>query len=222
MEKIILASQSPRRQEILSLGGYEYEVCVSSAEEQIPPEELENLTPQELVERLARVKAEDVYRRNSIKNMEESTPDNKQIADSVEKITVIGADTVVAVDGRVLGKPRTEEEAYMMLSMLEGRTHDVFTGVCILWTNPDTPAEIQGNIFHCHTKVTFYPMTEEEIANYVATGDCMDKAGAYGIQSGAAKYIQGIEGDYLNVVGLPLSKIYHVLSEKITNLTIKR
>ena len=221
MENIILASQSPRRQEILSLGGYEYKVCVSSAEEQIPPEELENLTPQELVEKLARVKAEDVYRRNCSKNMEKSTTDN-QAADSVEEITVIGADTVVAVDGRVLGKPRTEEEAYEMLSMLEGRTHDVFTGVCILWASPDTHAEIQGNIFHCHTKVTFYPMTEEEIANYVATGDCMDKAGAYGIQSGAAKYIQGIEGDYLNVVGLPLSKIYHVLSEKITDLTIKR
>ena len=222
MENIILASQSPRRQEILSLGGYEYEVCVSSAEEQIPPEELENLTPQELVERLARVKAEDVYRRNSIKNMEESMPDNKQIAVSVEKITVIGADTVVAVDGCVLGKPKTEDEAKQMLSRLSGRIHDVFTGVCILWTNPDTQVEIQGNIFHCHTKVTFYPMTEKEIDNYVATGDCMDKAGAYGIQSGAAKYIQGIEGDYLNVVGLPLSKIYHVLSEKITNLTIKR
>lgn len=209
MEKIILASQSPRRQEILSLGGYEYEVCVSSAEEQIPPEELENLTPQELVERLARVKAEDVYRRNCNKNSE-------------EEITVIGADTVVAVDGCVLGKPKTEDEAKQMLSRLSGRIHDVFTGVCILWTNPDTQAEIQGNIFHCHTKVTFYPMTEKEIDNYVATGDCMDKAGAYGIQSGAAKYIQGIEGDYLNVVGLPLSKIYHVLSEKITNLTIKR
>lgn len=209
MEKIILASQSPRRQEILSLGGYEYKVCVSSAEEQIPPEELENLTPQELVERLARVKAEDVYRRNCNKNSE-------------EEITVIGADTVVAVDGRVLGKPGTEDEAYEMLSMLEGRTHDVFTGVCILWTNPDTTAEIQGNTFHCHTKVTFYPMTEEEINNYVATGDCMDKAGAYGIQSGAAKYIQGIEGDYLNVVGLPLSKIYHVLNEKLSNLTIRK
>lgn len=208
MEKIILASQSPRRQEIMSLGGYEYEVCISSAEEQIPPEELENLTPQELVERLARVKAEDVYRRNCNKNSE-------------EEITVIGADTVVAVDGRVLGKPRTEDEAYEMLSMLEGRTHDVFTGVCILWTDSDTQEEIHGNTFHCHTKVTFYPMTEEEIDNYVATGDCMDKAGAYGIQSGAAKYIQGIEGDYLNVVGLPLSKIYHVLREKLINLTIK-
>ncbi len=208
MEKIILASQSPRRQEIMSLGGYEYEVCISSAEEQIPPEELENLTPQELVERLARVKAEDVYRRNCNKNSE-------------EEITVIGADTVVAVDGRVLGKPRTEDEAYEMLSMLEGRTHDVFTGVCILWTDSDTQEEIHGNTFHCHTKVTFYPMTEEEIDNYVATGDCMDKAGAYGIQSGAAKYIRGIEGDYLNVVGLPLSKIYHVLREKLINLTIK-
>ncbi len=221
MEKIILASQSPRRQEILSLGGYEYEVCVSSAEEQIPPEELENLTPQELVENLARVKAEDVYQRSYSKNMEESIPDN-QTADSGEEIMVIGADTVVAVDGCVLGKPKTEDEAKQMLFRLSGRTHDVFTGVCILWTNPDTQAEIQGNTFHCHTKVTFYPMTEEEIDNYVATGDCMDKAGAYGIQSGAAKYIQGIEGDYLNVVGLPLSKIYHVMREKLTNLTIKR
>lgn len=220
MEKIILASQSPRRQEILSLGGYEYEVCVSSAEEQIPPEELENLTPQELVEKLARVKAEDVYRRNCSKNMEKSTTGN-QAADSVEEITVIGADTVVAVDGCVLGKPKTEDEAKQMLARLSGRTHDVFTGVCILWTDSDTQEEIHGNTFHCHTKVTFYPMTEEEIDNYVATGDCMDKAGAYGIQSGAAKYIQGIEGDYLNVVGLPLSKIYHVLREKLINLTIK-
>ena len=113
MENIILASQSPRRQEILSLGGYEYKVCVSSAEEQIPPEELENLTPQELVEKLARVKAEDVYRRNCSKNMEKSTTDN-QAADSVEEITVIGADTVVAVDGCVLGKPKTEDEAKQM------------------------------------------------------------------------------------------------------------
>ncbi len=220
MENIILASQSPRRQEILSLGGYEYKVCISSAEEQIPPEELENLTPQELVEKLARVKAEDVYRGNCSKNMEKSTTDN-QAADSVEEITVIGADTVVAVDGCVLGKPKTEDEAKQMLARLSGRTHDVFTGVCILWTDSDTQEEIHGNTFHCHTKVTFYPMTEEEIDNYVATGDCMDKAGAYGIQSGAAKYIQGIEGDYLNVVGLPLSKIYHVLREKLINLTIK-
>ena len=114
-----------------------------------------------------------------------------------------------------------EDEAKQMLARLSGRTHDVFTGVCILWTDSDTQEEIHGNTFHCHTKVTFYPMTEEEIDNYVATGDCMDKAGAYGIQSGAAKYIQGIEGDYLNVVGLPLSKIYHVLREKLINLTIK-
>ena len=221
MEKIILASQSPRRQEILSLGGYEYEVCVSSAEEQIPPEELENLIPQELVERLARVKAEDVYRRNCSKKMKESVMDDEQAAASVDEITVIGADTVVAVDGRVLGKPKTEEEAQQMLTLLSGRTHDVFTGVCILWANPKSPQETLGNLFHCHTKVTFYPMTEREIKEYVATGDCMDKAGAYGIQSGAAKYIQGIEGDYLNVVGLPLSKIYHVLYQKLSNLTIK-
>ncbi len=185
MENIILASQSPRRQEILSLGGYEYKVCVSSAQEQIPPEAVGESTPQELVVKLARVKAEDVYRRNCSKNMEKSTTDN-QAADSVEEITVIGADTVVAVDGCVLGKPKTEDEAKQMLARLSGGTHDVFTGVCILWTDSDTQEEIHGNTFHCHTKVTFYPMTEKEIDNYVATGDCMDKAGAYGIQSGAA------------------------------------
>ena len=212
MENIILASQSPRRQEILSLGGYEYKVCVSSAEEQIPPEELENLTPQELVEKLARVKAEDVYRRNCSKNMEKSTTDN-QAADSVEEITVIGADTVVAVDGCVLGKPKTEDEAKQMLARLSGRTHDVFTGVCILWTDSDTQEEIHGNTFHCHTKVTFYPMTEKEIDNYVATGDCMDKAGAYAIQGKCAIYIDKIEGDYNNVVGLPVSAIYRELKK---------
>ena len=95
--------------------------------------------------------------------MEKSTTDN-QAADSVEEITVIGADTVVAVDGCVLGKPKTEDEAKQMLARLSGRTHDVFTGVCILWTDSDTQEEIHGNTFHCHTKVTFYPMTEEEIA----------------------------------------------------------
>lgn len=129
MENIILASQSPRRQEILSLGGYEYKVCVSSAEEQIPPEELENLTPQELVEKLARVKAEDVYRRNCSKNMEKSTTDN-QAADSVEEITVIGADTVVAVDGCVLGKPKTEDEAKQMLARLSGGRM-MYSPVCV-------------------------------------------------------------------------------------------
>ena len=170
MEKIILASQSPRRQEILSLGGYEYEVCVSSAEEQIPPEELENLTPQELVEKLARVKAEDVYRRNCSKNMEKSTTDN-QAADSVEEITVIGADTVVAVDGCVLGKPKTEDEAKQMLARLSGRTHDVFTGVCILWTDSDTQEETNDS------DVSFTTITKDgEVTENADISDVVEEA----------------------------------------------
>lgn len=205
MGKIILASQSPRRQEIMSLGGYAFEVRVSLAEEQISEDELQSLSPEQLVERLARIKAEDVW-------MHEATQQNQ---------TIIGADTVVAIDGQVLGKPKNKEDAVNMLTQLSGRSHDVFTGVCILWVEDAKAKEIQGTTFHCQTKVTFYPMTEEEIQEYVASGDCMDKAGAYGIQSGAAKYIHGIEGDYLNVVGLPLSKIYHVLGQKISDFTIK-
>lgn len=206
MEKIILASQSPRRQEILTLGGYEYEVRVSHAEEKMRPEECAGLSPEQLVQKLAQVKAEDVCMRE----------------DFGEDVVVIGADTVVSVDGCVLGKPADEAEAVSMLTRLAGREHEVFTGVCILWKSADTAREISGNLFSCRTGVEFYPMRPEEIRAYVATGDCMDKAGAYGIQSGAAKYIRGIHGDYLNVVGLPLSKIYHVLDQKIPNLTIKK
>lgn len=113
---------------------------------------------------------------------------------------VLGADTIVVCDGRLLGKPRTEEEAFAMLRQLSGRTHDVWTGVAI--------ALPQGSItsFAEKTAVTFWELDDEEIAAYIATGEPMDKAGAYGIQGRAALFVKRIEGDYLTVVGLPLSR----------------
>lgn len=204
MRKIILASGSPRRQEILTLGGLSFEVKVSQAEEQIPKEELETLVPPKLVERLARTKAEDVFRQYT------------QDAD----ILVIGADTVVSVDGCVLGKPESKEDAARMLKRLSGRTHEVYTGVCLLWRDTADWKLVRGNVFHCLTEVTFYPMQEAEIEAYIETEECMDKAGSYAIQGGAAKFIREINGDYLNVVGLPLSMLYHEMQSENYNFTL--
>lgn len=186
MRKIILASASPRRQEIMTLGGFHYEVEASDAEEEISKEELDRLLPHEQVEMLAECKAKDVYTRHS----------------DDEAVMVIGADTVVSVDDTVLGKPSSKEEAVAMLRLLSGRSHEVYTGVCMM----------QGGVrkvFSCLTEVVFYQLTEEEIEAYVESGECYDKAGAYAIQGGAAKFIREIKGDYFNVVGLPLSRLYH-------------
>lgn len=204
MRKIILASGSPRRQEIMALGGFSFEVKVSQAEKEIPKEELSRLSSPQLVERLARTKAEDVYRQYP----------------ETANILVVGADTVVSVDGCILGKPETKEAAADMLRRLSGRTHEVYTGVCMLWSEEAEKDVAHGNVFHCMTEVTFYPMEDAEIEAYIETGDCMDKAGAYGIQSGAAKFIREIRGDYFNVVGLPLSMLYHEIMTGNTNFTL--
>lgn len=188
--KIILASASPRRQEIMTLGGWDYEVKVSRAEEEIPKEELDCLTPSEQVEKLATCKARDVY---------------QQYAEE-EDVLVVGADTVVSVDGCVLGKPSSREDAVSMLKKLSGKTHQVYTGVCLMGNRKE-------KIFSCLTEVCFYEMTDEKIDAYVESGECYDKAGAYAIQGGAAKFIREIKGDYFNVVGLPLSRLYHELTE---------
>lgn len=113
---------------------------------------------------------------------------------------VLGADTIVVCDGRLLGKPRTEEEAFAMLRLLSGRTHDVWTGVAIALPHGVITS------FAEKTAVTFWELDDEEIAAYIATGEPMDKAGAYGIQGRAALFVKRIEGDYLTVVGLPLSR----------------
>lgn len=121
---------------------------------------------------------------------------------------VMGADTVVACDGKILGKPADAEAAAAMLTMLQGRGHEVYTGVTILY---EENGERKTLTFHEKTTVHFYPMTDAQIREYVATGDPMDKAGSYGIQGFCARYIRGIEGDYNNVVGLPVGRVYQEL-----------
>ncbi len=121
---------------------------------------------------------------------------------------VIGADTVVACDGKILGKPADVENAVEMLRLLQGRGHEVYTGVTVLY---EENGEKRALTFHEKTTVHFYPMTEAQIREYVATGDPMDKAGSYGIQGFCARYIRSIEGDYNNVVGLPVGRVYQEL-----------
>lgn len=192
MNKIILASASPRRRELLTQIGLEFEVMVSDAEEQLDAAEPYAVV-QELSARKAKaVAAEYMEKRGS----------NTDGAD----ILVIGADTVVSCDGEILGKPRDAGDAVRMLRLLSGRCHEVYTGVTFVYDRG-----LACHTFYECTKVRFAPMTEREITEYVATGDPMDKAGAYGIQGFCARYIIGIEGDYNNVVGLPVGRVYQEL-----------
>lgn len=183
--KIILASGSPRRKELLAQAGYDFIIEVSDADENIQAPH-----PGELVEELSHRKAEAVA---------------GQHQDAEDAVTVIGADTVVAIDGKVLGKPDGEEGAVKMLRSLSGRTHQVYTGVSLLLLSDGHL--IAEEKFHVYTDVTMREMTDEEIRWYVSTGEPMDKAGAYGIQGRAAVFISGICGDYYNVVGLPLCEL---------------
>lgn len=183
--RVILASASPRRRELLEQIGIPFTVCVSQVEENITETE-----PGRVVEQLSRQKAEAVF----------------ETAAQEEPVLVIGADTVVAADGRILGKPADEHEAVQMLRLLSGRTHAVYTGVTLLFRRE--AGEVSRKTFHERTEVSFYEMSDEEILSYVETRDCMDKAGAYGIQGFCARYIKGIRGDYSNVVGLPVGRLY--------------
>ena len=186
-KKIILASASPRRRELLTQIGLDFEVVVSETEEKITSTE-----PAKVVEELSAQKAGAVWEKLAA------------MADTVG----LGADTVVACDGKILGKPVDVENAVAMLRMLQGRAHEVYTGVTVLY---EEDGEKKALTFHEKTTVHFYPMTEAQIREYVATGDPMDKAGSYGIQGFCARYIRGIEGDYNNVVGLPAGRVYQEL-----------
>ncbi len=182
--RIVLASASPRRRELLGQIGLAFEIVVSNVEESTTARD-----PARMVEELSGQKAEAVLR------MLEAG-----------ELLVIGADTVVSVDGRILGKPADRQEAVQMLSLLSGRSHEVYTGVTLLYRSAS--GELRRKVFHERTQVVFYPMSEAEIAEYVATGDGLDKAGAYGVQGICARYIKGVEGDYNNVVGLPVGRLY--------------
>ena len=205
MDSMILASASPRRRELLSQIGIEYEVIPSNKEEVVT-----STIPSEIVMELAKQKAEDIV-------MQVNCPGK----------IVLGADTIVAFNGEVMGKPVDEADAFSMISKLQNNTHQVYTGVSISCLKED--GSIFSHVFYEETQVMVYPMTEEEIWNYIRTKsfsnnskvskwdknrepyECEDKAGAYGIQGPFAAYIQGIHGDYNNVVGLPIGRVYQEL-----------
>lgn len=192
MSRLILASASPRRKELLEQAGAVFEIIPAKGKEVITKEK-----PHEVVMELALQKAREVAEH----------PD--MIMDNGETI-ILGADTVVAFEDKILGKPKDREDAVRMLTQLNGNPHSVYTGVAIVRKADDTE-----QIFHFYeeTKVTMYPMSRAEIEAYVSTGEPMDKAGAYGIQGRCAIYIEKIAGDYNNVVGLPIAKIYQKMSK---------
>ena len=193
---IILGSASPRRRELLAQIGADFEVRVSNKEEVY-----HSTVPEEIVKELALMKAENVA--------EELAEENASGA--VKSTVVIGADTIVVLDGKILGKPADEEDAVRMLNSLQGRLHDVYTGVAVL--DYDENGEKHVYNYSVGTAVYVNEMTEEEIHAYVETKDPLDKAGAYGIQGRFAAHIDRIEGDYYNVVGLPVSRVYRSLRE---------
>lgn len=172
---LILASKSPRRQELLSMITTDFEVKSADVDETLP----QGLSPATAVEYLSKIKAEPF---NDGKN------------------TVIGADTVVAIDDKILGKPNGVEDAFSMLRLLSGRYHSVFTGVTVIAPNC-------SQTFHVETRVKFFELSDEEIKNYISTCESFDKAGAYAIQGKGALLVERIEGDYFNVVGLPISTL---------------
>ena len=198
MSQIILASQSPRRKELLEQIGLEFEICPAKGEEIIT-----KTIPEEVVMELSKQKAEEVAA------MVSSFGQQHKDITTPSDILVIGADTVVAYDGKILGKPVDEADAKRMLMMLSGNTHSVFTGVTLVLI--DKTGRAGELVFYEKTDVKMHTMTEKEIDRYIATGEPMDKAGSYGIQGKCAIYVEKIDGDYNNVVGLPITRIYQEL-----------
>lgn len=187
MKKIILASGSPRRRELLAQIGLEYKVITSNADETSKSDK-----PALMVMELSAKKAQAVW----------DTLTEEEKAESV----VIGADTIVYDGDTVLGKPTDKVDAFCMIRKLAGNSHSVFTGVSFI-------ADDNITSFCEETKVNVYSMTEQEISDYIATGEPMDKAGSYGIQGAFAAFVKGIEGDYNNVVGLPVARLYQELKK---------
>ena len=187
MRKIILASGSPRRRELLTDLGIKFEIMVDNSSEVTP----KNVSPDEVVMTLAK---------NKLRNVAKNAP-----GDSL----IIAADTVVACDGRILGKPKDEAQAFEMLSALSGRRHSVYTGVAV--------GDNKTGKIVCEfekTDVFFRKLEDDEIKRYIATGEPMDKAGAYGIQNLGALFVERIDGDYFNVVGLPLCRLGKILKNE--------
>jgi septum formation protein len=188
MRRIVLASGSPRRKELLEQIGLEFEVIVSNEEEQVTSN-----IPSDIVKELSLLKAKSVF--------------DKLSGD----VVVIGADTVVSVNDSILGKPANEEGAFLMLESIAGREHRVFTGVTICIREKGHEEIVN---YAEGTTVFVQDMTTQEILDYIACGESLDKAGAYGIQGRFAAFIKGIEGDYNNVVGLPVGSLAYELRKR--------
>ena len=184
--KIVLASASPRRSELMRMLGFQDVVVHPAVGEERPPE---GATPEETVMVLSRAKAEEVA------------------AAEDKDALVIAADTIVWLDRTILGKPHSEEDAFRMLSQLSGREHEVYTGVTLM--------DRDGELCEAEcSKVYFRTLSEEEIRHYITTGEPMDKAGAYGAQGLGALFVRGIEGDFFNVMGLPVCHLGQMLAKK--------
>jgi septum formation protein len=181
---LVLASASPRRQELLRNAGIEFTVLPADVDES----PLHGEGARDCAQRLAREKALKVWRAR-------------------QRDLVLGADTIVVVDGTILGKPVDHNHAARMLRLLAGRTHQVVTGVCLARSQEDAVVDCEA------TLVTMAELSDQEILDYVATGEPMDKAGAYAIQGIASRWIPRIEGDYSNVVGLPVARVYRMLRD---------
>lgn len=177
LKSIILASQSPRRRELMLLMNVPFSSENPQIEETVDPE----LPIEKAIEKIATDKALDVFKRHP-------------------QAIVIGSDTVVVLDGQVLGKPSDDEDAVRMLKELSGKTHKVITGVCLI-------SDEEKIVFHSSAKVTFYPLEEAQIRNYVSNSLPLDKAGAYGIQDRGALLIKSIDGDYYTIMGLPIAEV---------------
>ena len=207
--RLVLASASPRRRELLSQIGLEFTVMPSTKEENAKTTEAGAL-----VQELSRQKAVDIWEQLSGGQGQNPDADQEQISEETQEpnlngkrqpeLLVIGADTVVCCEGKILGKPHSREAAAEMQTALQGRSHEVYTGVT-LYSQSETVT-----FFEC-TQVEFYPMTEVEISEYIDSKEPMDKAGAYGIQGLGARFVKGIRGDYNNVVGLPVGRLYQEL-----------
>ncbi len=187
--RYILASGSPRRKELLAKVVPEFEIIPAVSEENPIA-----VMPKEMVEELSFQKASEIF--------------HKILTDRGDGLVVIGADTVVSYNHRVLGKPADREDAFNMLKAMQGQTHKVYTGVTVF--SAIGSGEEHFTFSEC-TDVHFAEITDEELEGYVSTGECDDKAGAYGIQGGFSKFISGIDGDYFNVVGLPVARLYKEL-----------
>lgn len=170
----------------MSLITEDFQIIPAKSEEVLP----EKISPEDAVVLLSEQKAEEIYRENRGE-------------------IIVAADTVVAIDGRILGKPADEKDAFAMLKTLSGRAHEVFTGVCVIFANG------RKERFFEETKVEFYELSDGEIAEYIKSGEPMDKAGAYGIQGKGALLVKRIDGDYFNVVGLPVARLLRVLKGEL-------